>query len=344
MKGVHVFYPNKYRNGMVWDNNTRQYVEDDARAAEYASPLVLHDFDVIVAYLSILNWKKYNGKIYLYTNDIGLEIFTKLGLAQLYDHVDTTILKDQEDKWDIDPNIFWAAHKVMVINQLKAPFVIMDFDTYIEMDLTETDFYDNDLGLFHFEAPSLTYPFWTNIKGARDFPWPDNWDFSSNAVNVGVVYFGNQQALKEYTDISLKFMDGNKEPSIYEQFNTRMTFAEQKILGEFVKHTDYTTSLLISGLYYPMYENDNMIGFCDVQNLRTGIFKEEDEGIHKHSNINYAKLFLNHLWGYKAVMVVNMYKRLTFVLRLREKLKKSFPDYVEQCEKALENWYYDNIK
>ena len=344
MKGIHVFYPNRYRNGMYWDSKEKKFMNDPGSKDPNYHPYVLHDFDVIVAYLSVLNWKKYNGEIELYTNEEGLEIFEKLGLAPLYDKIDVKIIDEQIQKNNISTNIFWAGYKLMVLSQLKAPFVVLDLDFYAELSFEDIGFFDKDMGLFHFEEKSLTYPFPPVLKGYDQVDWPQNWDWKSHAVNVALLYFGNQKALEEYTSIALDYMNDNSEGSIYEQFNTRMTFAEQRILGEFVEKSEYTTDVLITGLYYPLYANDNCIGFRDVKNLRNGIFRETDHGLHKHSNITNASLKLNHLWGYKAMLLKNKMDRANFVVRLTEKMERDFPEHYDQLNRGLINWYNDRIK
>ena len=324
---------------MMWEPALNKYIKNPEFQQKDINKYILHDFDVLTAYFSILNWKKYNGKIKLYTNDYGLSLFEELGLAQLYDEVDTKLVDKQVKKYNVDPNIFWAGHKLMVLNVLKPPFVVFDYDLYAEINLEEIGFYEKDLGLFHFEAPSLTYPYPLTLKGYNDVNWPEDWDWDSHPVNVGILYFGNKKALKEYTTIALNYMDGNTSPSKYEIHNTRMTFAEQRVLGEFIAKTDYTTSCLITGLYYPLHYSDNVIGFADVKTLKTGIFKEDDHGLHKHSNIKKAEQVLNHLWGYKAVMLDNESKRASFVIRLREKFERDFPEHLDHLDTGLQKWY-----
>ena len=62
MKGIHVFFPNDFRNGMFWNPEKKKYEFDEENLNDYAHPFILHDFDVVVAYLSILNCKKHNGR------------------------------------------------------------------------------------------------------------------------------------------------------------------------------------------------------------------------------------------------------------------------------------------
>lgn len=340
MKGIHVFYPNANRNNMVWD--TQNHVHVKSPFVEKSNPFILHDFDVILLYLSILNWKKFNGHIELYTNQAGLEIFEHINVSFLYNKIDTTLIDEQSQKYRIDANIFWAGHKLLVLDKMEPPFVIFDLDFYAEIDLSKLRFYEFDMGLFHFEAPSLTYPFPYNMAGFDRVDWPVNWDWDSHAVNVAVLYFGNKQALRDYTSLALAYMDGNDAPSRYEIFNSRMTFAEQRILGELVAKSDYETTCLITGLYYPMFENDNSIGFVDVKTLRTGIFKETLEGIHKYSNVKRMEHYLNHLWGYKAILLMDKDIRAEFVLRLLEKVKRDFPQHFDELDKGLANWYAAN--
>jgi len=340
MKGIHVFFPNKYRNDTNWDDKKNQhtYVQSGVKI----NPFILHDYDLIVLYLSILNWKKYNGEIELYTTKEGLDILNTLNISSLYDKINTTLIDEQISNYNIDHNTFWASHKLMVLNKLKAPFVIFDLDLYIEAKLSDYNLFEYDIGLFHFEYPGLSYVFPPNVMGYDEVEWPRDWDWDSNPINVAILYFGNQKALEEYTSIALDFMNNNNKPSRSEVFSTRMTFAEQRILGEFVAKTDYTTNCIATGLYYASNESDNIIGFHDVKNLKTAIFKEEDfadNTLHKHSNIKIVEQKINHLWGYKAVLMQDLKNRLFFVSRLMDKAERDFPEHYEALIIGLDKWY-----
>lgn len=327
---------------MYWNREEKKYIiHPEKKEKGYDHPYALHDFDVIVAHLSALNWKKYNGELELYTNQEGLKIFEKMGMTSYYSHIDVKIIDEQMEIYNVDTNIYWAAYKLMVLNKLKAPFTVLDLDFYAEMDLSEVGFFDTDLGLFHFENRSLSYPFPPVMPGYNDVEWPEKWDWRSNAINVAILYFGNQKALEEYTSIALDYMNNNNGPSAYEQFNTRMTFSEQRILGEFMDKSEYTSNVLITGLYYPIYESDNCIGFRDVKNLRNGTFLETSSGLHENSNITAASLNLNHLWGYKAILLKDKQKRADFMFRLMKKFERDFPEHHDNLNEGLTNWYND---
>lgn len=330
---------------MRWKEDENRFIYDNG--IPY-NKYILHDFEIIIVNLSILTWKLYNGPIELYTNEEGLQIFKDLKLDHLYDKIDITLIEEQKKKYNIDETLFWAAHKLMVMSKLKTPFTILDLDLFVERKLEDMGFFDNDIGLFHFETHGITYmPFPPNIKGYNKVDWPENWDWDSYPVNVALLYFGNQDALDMYTKIALEYMHNNNEPSIYDVYKTRMVFAEQRILGELVDKTDFTTTAIMSGLFAARsYEiSDNVIGFIGVKNLKSAIFIETIGGFHKHSNIKLIEQHFNHLWGYKAALINqdNFSDRLLFVSRLLDKVKRDYPSEYDRIRNSLDVWYEANI-
>jgi hypothetical protein len=340
MTGIHVFYPNDKRAGIRWEESEKKYVKNEN---DFENQFIIYDFEVPIITLSILNWKKFNGKIKLYTNDNGYEMFQSLNLIDYYDEVDITTIDDQLDKYEIDDNVFWACYKLLVLETLKTPFTILDLDLYLETTLNKK-FLNADIGLLHFEDESMTYPFYKNIMGIDRVDWPDSWNFHSNPVNVALTYFGNQDALNQYTDLAIKFMDGNVEPSKYDVFMSRMPFAEQAILGELVDKSDFSTEVLITGLYKSTFHSDNAIGFHDVKNLRPALFLETSnpDTLHYHSNLKVAELMINHLWGYKAILLKDRNYSSEFIERICEKVIKDFPQTNNKLMTGLDNWYNGN--
>jgi hypothetical protein len=328
MLGVHVYKPNDTRN--FYRSNSKEFIQPSTYL--YG----LEDYEIVIMYLSILNWKKFNGPINLYTTLDGYDVFDKLQILPFYNKVDVDILSQQNEKYNIDHRNFWAACKIQLINQLPAPFTILDLDLYVETDLEQAGFFTKQLGVLHFEKHSLSYPFPYTIPG---YNLPEDWSWDSYPVNSALVYFGDNEFKTKYTEASLNFMHNNEGKFVMDKINARMIFAEQRLLGEMIKQHNVEYVNIIDGLYYPYHDTDNCYGFTDVMNVRTARFIETDDGLHKHSNIKEVEHYINHLWGFKINLLNDNVLRMKFVTRLLEKVIKDFPQHYDAVRNSLEIMY-----
>ena len=110
----------------------------------------LEDFEIMVMIMSALSWRRYNGKIKLYADETFANFVYENNLDFLWDNgIDIKILS--EPKNNINREIFWAASKMDVINDMKLNEVHMDIDfaAWGKMDeFLEKDF---DVIVSHFE-------------------------------------------------------------------------------------------------------------------------------------------------------------------------------------------------
>jgi hypothetical protein len=333
MLGIHVFRPNfskvflKNKNITNWINPTTELFG-------------MEDYEVIILYMSVLFWKKFhNNTITLYTDSVGYEIFEKLNLLHLYDDV-----KFINNHHYINNKVFWAGCKLEVISEINQPFTIFDLDLYVEKNLEELDFFKKDIGILHFEKSSLSYPY---PRTMPFFDFPKEWSWDSLAVNVALLHFNDMSFKNEYAERGLKYIYDNSKDNkeyIMDKMNARMIFSEQRLLGEMISFYKKNYTCLITGQYYPTLENDNCIGFSDVMNLRTAKFVETTEGIHRHSNIKKMELSVNHLWGFKSILLNDNAKRIDFMQRLLEKFFKEFPYNYDMLKTSLETLYKDANK
>jgi hypothetical protein len=340
MRGIHAYYPRVDRYGLTWNNDKKMM--NPTNNVDDINFINLQDYELIILYLSILSWKKYNGTIELYTNSRGLEMFERLKIAPMWDSIDTSILDN--DNYNIDNQIFWASSKIKVINKLDPPFVILDLDLYVEMNLEEVGFFSKKLGVFHYEDFSLSYPDAYSLPTPNGFSFPSTWDWTAYPTNVAITYYGDMDFKKKYTEMSLNYMHNNNGNYIMDKNNSRMIFAEQRILGEMIKQYDIDTVNIIDGLFEPMGESDLSIGFVDIMNLKTSKFIEvENHPLHDRTNIKYIEHYINHLWGYKAVLMDDKNIRQKFVKRLLSKIEKDYNKYYSNVIETLEIFYKINI-
>lgn len=188
-----------------------------------------NELELFSAIASICIWKKNHPQYvtYLYCDDYMYKYFEKLGILDLWDVVDTTILSDKSD--NINRTFFWAASKLKVLKQIQAPYIIMDLDFYFLNDcLTEKDF-END-AIYSYVESGYNYYLTPDNKTFTDanITFPNyNWNF--DAANVSLLYIKNQEIHAEYSSLALEYM---QKLSTLKEYITggHMVFCEQKLL------------------------------------------------------------------------------------------------------------------
>lgn len=88
----------------------------------------LEDFDLYCAVLSALVWRKDGSRIVLYCDKAGGDYIKGAGLASVWDEIIDTVPSDLEG---IDPEMFWAAGKLLALRQAKAPCAMIDTDLIV---------------------------------------------------------------------------------------------------------------------------------------------------------------------------------------------------------------------
>jgi len=329
MIGIHCFKPNFKR---------LQYSNGETPKSPSSDLFALEDFDVIVQYLSILSWKRYNGDIHLYTTSDGKRILDELNVASLYDYINTDVLDNADDNYNV--SAFWTTCKLQIQKHLPLPYCMLDLDLYVEKNLKEVGFFDKSLGLLHKELFAVSYPHPKCIPG---YNIEEDWKWQAYPVNVALLYMNNEEIRTEYIDKALSFIfNSPKEKLTMDYFcAARICMAEQRLFGEIVDNRKPSYNLLIKGLYLPQSWSSNTIGFNDVQNLNPAFFKEDlnMNGDHFKSNIKEVAQWLNHLWGFKNNLIQDRQLKMVFVLRLLLKVKRDYPDFHERILNSIDYMY-----
>jgi hypothetical protein len=194
-----------------------------------AEEFCLDDFDVLTTILSALKWRELNGSIKLYTDEAGAEYVSRLGLSGLWDRgIDTDALAEANcDR--INPRAFWAAGKLLALQQERAPCVMVDTD-FIAWRYLDEIADQPDLAVIHRE-PLYNGVYLTShdLKTAEDYKFDPEWSWDEWACNSALVFFGNDELRRYYVAEALRFMDGNTEEA--KEAVSQMVFAEQRLLG-----------------------------------------------------------------------------------------------------------------
>ena len=88
----------------------------------------LEDFDLFTAVISALEWRRDGSRIFLYCDAPAADYIRNAGLEKVWDGVRDTVPDDLDG---IDPEMFWAAGKLLALRQMDAPCVMIDTDLIV---------------------------------------------------------------------------------------------------------------------------------------------------------------------------------------------------------------------
>lgn len=181
----------------------------------------IEDFTLYNTVLSALMWRKLNGDIFMCTDSIGAEYYKKLGLEKVWNGVLDIIPDDMEG---INPEMFWAAGKLIAMREMKGVFAMVDEDFIVwkKLSLSETAVtaaHREDLMPDVYPEP--------NSFGA-DFPLLDRLDRSILPCNTAFLYIPDESFRQLYVSQAIAFMKGSVNCSDY---LCHMVFAEQRLLA-----------------------------------------------------------------------------------------------------------------
>ena len=239
MKAIHVnwtkpFFEKERLRGhgfKVFKNN---------KSVDYSLPI----YQILVAKLSILNWKKYNGTIKLYTDSIGKEYYDSIGLLELYDEVNTDVL---DNYTNVDAAYFWTSGKIHCLQYESEPFVFMDNDFIIRDSIDESVLSKSDITIGYWEIPRGYYYFtkkqFDNEINHCEFP--KNYNCNSLTPNTSFMYFNNMKLVKDYVSEHTKLID-NDGVEVPEWF---WLMTDQGILGHCIREGNYKTDVITNKVF-----------------------------------------------------------------------------------------------
>jgi len=248
--------------------------------------------------LSALMWRRCNGSIRMYTDVIGADYYTRLGLIDLWnDGIDTAVL--EQTQWDINPRSFWSAGKVLSMAAETSPCVMMDTDFIVWFPLLLLT-RPHDLIVIHREQIwEAIYVPQTALKTARGYTFDSNWSWEEPACNTAFVSIGHEEFRRNYTSEALRFMHKNAEESPVASAQT--VFAEQRLLAMCARKSGLTIHSLLPD---------------------SGDWNRQHQ--------------FTHLWGHKAVLRRDPIERRTFCLQCVARIRRDFPHEAAMLEGIAE--------
>jgi hypothetical protein len=179
-----------------------------------------------VCLLSILSWKKFHGKIHLYTNESYLQDLEQWGIDKYYDKIDLEKLK--EIPKEIDQKEYWAWGKLQVAKSLKPPFVLVDNDLWLNEPLELP--INNSFTGYHYEKfdrdyGSHTYPDFDDMIPEKYLGRWKKWIMS---VNMGLCLINSKPLLDKWIECAEEIAK-HKSPK-FAHPSAKICFVEQRLL------------------------------------------------------------------------------------------------------------------
>ena len=193
----------------------------------------MEDFEIMVMIMSALSWRRYNGKIKLYADDVFAKFVYDNNLDFLWDNgIDIKILS--EPKENINRNIFWAASKMDVINEMEINEVHMDIDFAAWGEMSSFLQKDFDVIVSHFEGVHEfdCYIHKDELVPPKDYVFNKNLDWEFPAINTSFLMFKNKEAKDIFCKECIRYMENNDTELPQ---SAQMVFAEQRLTAMALK-------------------------------------------------------------------------------------------------------------
>ena len=269
----------------------------------------LHDFEILTLILSALKWREKNGKIKLYTDNVGYDFYKKLDLLNLWDGGIECNLDEIVDK-EINAYNLWAAAKIYVLREEKEPFVMFDTDLIVWKPIHQY-LEKSDAVAIHGEILHFAYPPKDSFVMNHKYVFDPSWSWEEKPINTCFLYIENKELKNEYVEKSIDFMNNAKIPPGDANYNyiTYMVFAEQRLLSIIAKKQNIKIKKIFD--------------FVDI--LSPNIFQD----------------LFTHVWTYKEQIKHFQHLRDDFCRRCVLRIQKEYPDYIRILQKTnLFNRYF----
>lgn len=188
----------------------------------------MNNAEILTMMVSALMWQKHNGSIKLYTDKAGYAFIRSIKLLALWDGgIDTELLEN--NNYPIDPEIFWAAGKLIALEAQACPCVMLDTDLIITQPIQQlleptaiTALHSEALNPEVYLHPSL-------LKKPSGFNFPDDYNWNTLPSNTAFLYIRDKSFKSFYLNESKRFMFRNMEKPT--EMVSQMVFAEQRLLS-----------------------------------------------------------------------------------------------------------------
>jgi len=222
----------------------------------------MNNAEILTLMVSALMWQKHNGSVKLYTDNDGLEFIRSMKLSALWDDgINTEVLENND--YPIDPEIFWAAGKLIALEAQASPCVMLDTDLIITQPIHHlleqtfiTALHPETLNSQVYLNPSL-------LKKPTNFSFPAYYNWGARPSNTAFLYINDESFKTFYLRESKRFMFQNMEKPA--ELVSQMVFAEQRLLSICADHQHLSISYLLADPF--SLSNSSVIHLWGFKNL-----------------------------------------------------------------------------
>ncbi len=245
-------------------------------------PYKMNNAEILTMVISALMWRKYNGKIKLFTDKEGLNFIEKNNLSDIWNEIDVSVLEN--NTYSIDPTIFWAAGKLIALEASTCPCVMLDTDLIVVNSINNI-LSGSEITALHSEPlNSEVYINPNYLKKPNGYNFPIFYDWNVLPSNTAFLYISDNRFRNFYLEQSKSFMFNNFEKPM--ENISQMVFAEQRLLSICAAIKDIDIHYLLESPY----------------------------------SLNNATIV--HLWGFKEVLRKNSVLEKLFIDKLINRFNK----------------------
>jgi hypothetical protein len=224
-------------------------------------------FDLYNTVISALNWRKYNGEIHLICDKASGEHYKNIGLTAIWNGIQPIIPDDLEG---INPQMFWAAGKLLALREISAPVVMLDTDFIVWKKLT---FGGRIIAAHREDLYADVYPDVSYFDMKNGYVFNKNFNYSELPLNTAFVYLPDEDFKRFYVSMALDFMKSAKDCS---DALCYMVYAEQRMLAMCAEHLKMPVDVLLDKdrLFEPQSDYTHLWG--EKQKMRDNPAEEAE--------------------------------------------------------------------
>lgn len=232
----------------------------------------LTSLELLIWFLSILQWKKLGYTTKIYVDDENLQFIKDNHLYELYDEVDSEYFNNADGffvKNNVNKNKFWAGCKIFLLENENESCIISDYDfipfTNPIMDKEVIAYYTEEIKqVYNATLDNLTFP--------ENYEVPEWFQYNIDPVNTSVCYIGNNSVKDLYIEEAYKYMTNNNdiedETLVYD-----MVYIEQRMLAEICNHLEVEIKTLV---------DLNKVSYINSDYLHLLMYKDVDKSIEEN--------------------------------------------------------------
>lgn len=269
----------------------------------------MYDWELLHFALSALEYRRLNGPIILFTDDIFYDYLKRLDFAKFWDYIDTEKYKKFK-KLNIVPENNWTAFKTWLIGEIPSPFLLFDHDNVIHTKIPKPLF-DIDVRFAHLELINPYYYPNQDEMDVEGFEFDPLWDWNSHISNTCMLYFNNDEFKNTYSKKALEFEQKNTTTDKRLQ-SVQYLFADQRLLILMLKRHNIKYGQFSNKIWKPITEPG-------------------EERFKPYKNEPFVdEIVFDHTWGHKHTLIEKEEARFAYKKRHLEHISKTHPEHYSQ--------------